>query len=77
MCKINQIRSGTACATPADIVERALEQASASVSDISPSNRVESRTSWTRQVNDPRCSSPAVTAMPLPQVGWCRILLRR
>ena len=75
MSKIDQIHSGTACAAPADMMELALEQAAARVSDIGPSNRIHGRTSWGRYV-DPRCSSPALTAMPLPQVGWCRILLR-
>jgi hypothetical protein len=77
MCKIIQVHSGTACAAPADIVERALEQATAPVSDVSLSSRIDGRTSWSRYVSDPQCSSPALTAMPLPQVGWCRILLRR
>src|SRR6201982_560986 len=76
MCKIEQVRSGTACATPADIMKRAIEQAAARVSDVSPSNRIDGRTSWRRYVRDPRCSSPASTAMDLPQPGWCRILLR-
>ena len=76
MCKIEQVRSGTACATPADIMKRAIEQAAARVSDVSPSNRIDGRTSWSRYVGDPRFSSPALTAMPLPQLGWCRVLLR-
>jgi hypothetical protein len=75
MSKIDQIHFGTACATPAD-VERALEQATAPVSDIGPSNRNDGRPSWIRQVNDPRCSSAALTALPFPQAGWCRILMR-
>jgi hypothetical protein len=33
-------------------------------------------TSWSRSISDQRYSSPALTAMPVPQVGWCRILLR-
>src|SRR5712691_3321679 len=74
MCKIEQVYSGTACATPADIMKRAIEQAAARISDVSPSNRIDGRTSSSRYVGDPRCSSPALTAMPLPQLGWCRIL---
>jgi len=57
-------------------MKRAIEQAAARVSDVSPSNRIDGRTSWSRCVGDPRCSSPALTAMPLPQLGWCRVLLR-
>ena len=76
MCKIDQIHSGTACAAPSDIMERAIEQAAARVSDVSPSNQIDGRTSWNRYVSDPRHSSPALTAMPVPQPGWCRILLR-
>jgi hypothetical protein len=76
MCKIDQIHSGTACAAPSDIMERAIEQTPARVSDVSPSNQIDGGTSWNRYVSDPRCSSPALTAMPVPQVGWCRILLR-
>ena len=76
MCKIDQIHSGTACAAPADMMEQAIEQAAAHVSDVSPSNQIDGRTSWDRYVRDPRCSSPTLTAMPLPQLGWCRILLR-
>ena len=76
MCKIEQIHSGTACATPADIMKRAIEHAAVPMSDVGQSNQIDGRTSWVRYVSDPRCSSPALTAMPLPQVGWCRILLR-
>jgi hypothetical protein len=76
MCKIDQIHSGTACAAPSDVMERAIEQAAARVSDVGPSNRIDGGTSWNRYASDPRCSSPALTAMPVPQVGWCRILLR-
>jgi hypothetical protein len=76
MCKIDQIHSGTACAAPSDVMEREIGQAAARVSDDSPSNRIDGGTSWNRYVSDPRCSSPALTAMPIPQVGWCRILLR-
>ena len=76
MCKIDQIHSGTACAAPSDTMKRAIEQAAARVSDVSPSNRIDGGTSWNRYVSDPRCSSPALTAMPIPQMGWCRILLR-
>jgi hypothetical protein len=76
MCKIEQVHSGTACATPADVMKRAIEQAAARVSDVSPSNRIDGGTSWSRYVRDPRGSSPASTAMALPQPGWCRILLR-
>ena len=76
MCKIEQVYSGTACATPADNMKRAIEQAAARVSDVSPSNRIDGRTSRSRYVGDPRLSSPALTAMPLPQPGWCRLLLR-
>jgi hypothetical protein len=76
MCKIEQIHSGSACAAPADIMERAIEQTSARVSDASPSNQIDGRTSCSRYVSDPRYSSPALTAMPVPQPGWCRILLR-
>jgi hypothetical protein len=75
MCKIDQIHSGTACAAPADMMEQAIDQAAAHVSDLSPSNQIHGRPSWDRYV-DPRCSSPALTAMPLPGVDWCRILLR-
>ena len=75
MCKIDQSHSGTACAAPADL-DQAIEQAAARVSDVSPSNQIDGGTSWDRDVRDPRCSSPALMAMPLPQVGWCRILLR-
>jgi len=75
MSKIDQIYSGTACAAPADMMGRALEQAAARVSDVGPSNQIHGRTSWDRD-GEARCSSPAMTAMPLPQVGWCRILLR-
>jgi len=34
MCKIDQIHSGTACAAPSDVMERAIEQAAAHVSDV-------------------------------------------
>ena len=73
MGKIEQIHSGTACAAPADMIDRAI---AARASDVSPSNQIDGRTSWTRYVSDPRCSSPALTAIPLPEVGWCRILSR-
>ncbi len=76
MCKIDQIHSGTACAAPSDVMERAIEQAAARASDVGPGNRIDGRTSWSRSISDPRHSSLALTAMPLPQVGWCRILLR-
>jgi hypothetical protein len=76
MSKIEQIHSGAACAAPADMMERAIEQTPARVSDVSPSNQIDGRTSWNRYVSDRRYGSPALTAMPLPQVGWCRILLR-
>jgi hypothetical protein len=76
MSKIEQIHSGTACAAPSDMMERVIEQAAARVSDVSASNQIGGRTSWNRYVSDPRYGSPALTAMPLPQVGWCRILLR-
>jgi hypothetical protein len=76
MSKIEQIHSGTACAAPADMMERAIEQTIARVSDVGPGNRIDGRTSWSRSISDPRHSSPALTAMPVPQVGWCRILLR-
>jgi len=75
MCKIDQIHSGTACAAPADMMERAIDQAAARVSDLRQGNQVHGGPSSDRYV-DPRCCSPALTAMPLPQVGWCRILLR-
>ena len=77
MCKIDQIHFGIACAAPADTIDRAIGQAAARISDLSPSSQIDRRTSWTRDVSDPRCSSPTLTAMPLPQVGWCQILLRR
>jgi len=77
MCKIEQVHSGAACAAPAGIMRRAIEQAAAPVADVSLSNQIDGRTSWSRYVRDPRCRSPASTAMPLPQPGWCRILLRR
>jgi hypothetical protein len=76
MCKIEQIHSGTACAAPSDIMDRAIEQLPARVSDVSPSNRIDGRTSWNRYARDPRCNSATLTAMPIPQVGWCSILLR-
>ena len=66
----------TACAAPADMMERAIEQAPARVTDVSLSNQIDGKRSWNRYVSDPRCSSPALTAMPLSQVGWCHILLR-
>src|SRR5262249_41595042 len=53
MCKIDQIHSGTACAAPADMMEQAIDQAAA---------RIDGRTSWNRNVSDPRYSSPAWTA---------------
>jgi hypothetical protein len=62
MCKIDQIHSGTACAAPADMMEQAIDQAAARVSDLSPSNQIAGRTSWNRNVSDPRYSSPALTA---------------
>ena len=77
MCKIEQVHSGTACAAPADIMRRAIEQAVARVADVSTSNQIDGRTSPSRYVRDARCRLPASTAMPLPQPGWCRILLRR
>jgi hypothetical protein len=76
MCKIDQIHSGTACAAPSDMVERAIEQAAAGVSDVSPGDQTDRRTSWSRHVGDPRYGSPALTAIPVPQPGWCYILLR-
>jgi hypothetical protein len=76
MCKIDQIHTGTACAAPSDVMERAIGQAAARVSDVGPSNQIDGRTSWSRSISDPRYSSPALTAMPVPQPGWCRILLR-
>jgi hypothetical protein len=76
MCKIDQGHSGTACAAPADMMELAMDQAAARVSDLSPSNQIDGGTSWSRSISDPRYSSSALTAMPIPQVGWCRILLR-
>jgi hypothetical protein len=76
MCKLEQIHSGSAGAAPADMMERVIEQTPARVSDGSPSNRIDGRTSWSRSISDPRYSSPALTAMPVPQPGWCRILLR-
>jgi hypothetical protein len=76
MCKIDQIRSDTACAAPADMMEQAIDQAAARVSDLSPSNQIDGRTSSSRSISDPRYSPPALTAMPVPQPGWCRILLR-
>jgi hypothetical protein len=81
MCKIDQIHSGTACAAPSDVMpsdvmERAIGQAAARVSNVSPSNQIDGRTSWSRYVRDPRYSSLALTAVPLPEAGWCRILLR-
>jgi hypothetical protein len=76
MSKIDQIHSGTACAAPADVMERAIGQAAARVSDVGPSNQIDGRTSWSRSISDQRYSSPALTAMPVPQVGWCCILLR-
>jgi len=76
MSKIDQIHSGTACAAPPDVMERAIEQAAARVCDVGPSNRIDGGTSWSRSISDPRYGSPALTAMPVPQVGWCRILLR-
>ena len=66
----------TACAAPADMMERAIEQAPARVTDVSLSNQIDGKRTWNRYVSDPRCSSPALTAMPLSQVGWCHILLR-
>ena len=85
MRKIDRIHSGTACAGPSDVMERAIEKAAARaavvrarcrISDVSPSNQGDGRTSWSRYVRDPQCSSPALTAMPIPEVGRCRILLR-
>jgi hypothetical protein len=76
MGKIDQIHPGTVCAAPADITERVIRHAATSVSDVGLSNHIDGKTSWTRYVSDPRISSPALRAMPLPQVGWCRILLR-
>jgi hypothetical protein len=76
MCKIDQIHSGTAYAAPSDVMERAIEQAAARASDVGPGNRIDGRTSWSRSISDPRCSSPTLTAMPVPQLGWCCILLR-
>ena len=73
MGKLEQIHSGTACAAPADMIDGAI---AARVSDVSPSNQIGGKTGRTRYVSDPQCSSPALTAIPLPQVGWCRILLR-
>ena len=56
MCKIDQIHSGTACAAPADMMEQAIEQAAAHVSDVSPSNQIDGKTSWDGYVRDPRPS---------------------
>jgi hypothetical protein len=76
MCKIDQIHSGTANAAPSDMMERAIGQAAARASDVGPGNQIDGRTSWSRSISDPRYTSPAFTAIPAPQVGWCRILLR-
>jgi hypothetical protein len=74
MAKIDQIHPGTVCAAPADITERLIRHAS--VSDVALSNHIDGKTSWTRYVSDPRFGSPTLRAMPLPQMGWCQILLR-
>jgi|SRR5215467_2975935 len=76
MCKIDQNHSGIACAAPSDVMERAIGQAAARISDVGPSNQIDGRTNWSRSISDQRFSSPALTAMPVPQVGWCCILLR-
>ena len=72
MSKIDRIHSGAACAAPADLTEQAIGPSADRVSDFS---QIDGRPGSQRNV-DPRRCSPTLTAMPLPQVGWCRILLR-
>ena len=75
MGKFDHIRSGTSCAALADMMGRTIGQSPARISDLSQSNQMHGGPSSERYV-DPRCRSSALTAMPLPQLGWCRILLR-
>ena len=81
MGKIDQIDFSSARAVPADVVERAVAQARerqsgpvARASCIGSSNQIDGRMNCNSYVRTRRCRAPASRAMPIPQVGWCRIL---